>query len=35
MTVLIDAHLVSGCGEPHGTQTGRRAELDEHVLSRV
>jgi hypothetical protein len=35
MTVLTDAHLVSGCGEPHGTQTGRRAELDEHVLSRV
>jgi AcrR family transcriptional regulator len=35
MAVLTDAHLVRGCGEPHGTQTGRRAELDEHVLSRV
>jgi hypothetical protein len=35
MAVLTHAHLVGGCGEPHGTQAGRRAELDEDVLSRV
>jgi len=35
MAVLTHDQLVSGCAEPHGTQTGRRAELDEHVLSRV
>jgi len=35
MAVLAHAHPVSACGEQHGTQTGRRAELDEDVLSRV
>ena len=35
MAVLTHAHPVSACGEPHGTQTGRRAELDEDVLSRA
>jgi AcrR family transcriptional regulator len=35
MAVLTHAHPVSGCGEPHGTQTGRGAELDEDVLSRA
>jgi hypothetical protein len=33
--VLAHAHSVSACGERHGTQTGRRAGLDEDVLSRV
>jgi hypothetical protein len=31
MAVLAHAHPVSACGEQHGTQTGRRAELDEDV----
>ncbi len=35
MAVLAHAHPVSACGEQHGTQTGRRAELDEDVLSRA
>ena len=35
MAVLAHAHPVSACGEQHGTQRGRRAELDEDVLSRV
>ena len=35
MAVLAHAHPVSACGEQHGAHTGRRAELDEDVLSRV
>jgi len=35
MAVLAHAHPVSACGGQHGTQTGRRVELDEDVLSRV
>jgi AcrR family transcriptional regulator len=35
MAVLTHAHPVRGCGEPHGTQTGRRTEHDEDVVSRV
>jgi hypothetical protein len=36
MAVLAHAHPVSACREQHGAQkAGRRAELDEDVLSRV
>jgi AcrR family transcriptional regulator len=33
--VLTHAHPVSGCGEQHGAQPGRLAELVEDVLSRL